>query len=168
MAGLGEACSHVASLLTHFEAFYRTREAKSCAQEQCKWLMPKAVKEVPYLPVAEIDFKGATGKMRDLSCNTEDGDSNRPTKRRKIQEPPHIKINRRQREITEPYSESFIPFGSIKNLFFQNLYSPSNAGCSLDIIPILDSCQWPSSSLALRKRDCDRSIFNWCRGAKIL
>ena len=60
MVGLGKAGSHIASLLFYLEAFYCTREAKSCIQEQCKWLLPKAVKEVPYLPVAEIDFKGAT------------------------------------------------------------------------------------------------------------
>jgi len=81
--------------------------------------------------------------MKDLSCSTEDGDSNRPTKRRKTLEPAHIENDQRQREflstlsfcgtrpailaITEPYSESFIPVGSIKNLFIQNLYSP-NAG----------------------------------------
>jgi len=103
----------------------------------------KTVNEVPYIPVAEIDFNGATRKMRDLSCSTEDGDSNRPTKRRKTLEPAHIENDQRQREfrsklslcgtrqailaITEPYSESFIPVGSIKNLFIQNLYSP-NAG----------------------------------------
>ena len=85
MAGLGEACSHVASLLFYLEAFYRTRETKSCTQEQCKWLLPKAVKEVPYLPVAQIDFKGATRKMRDLNCSTEDGDSSRPKKRKKTE-----------------------------------------------------------------------------------
>ena len=130
-------------------AFCRTREGKSCTQEQCKWLLPKAVKEVPYLPVS-IGFKGATRKMRDLSCSTEDGDSNRSTKRRKTQQPPYIEHDQRQREflsklslcgtrptileITEPYSESFILFGSIKNCFLQNLYSLSYAGCSLDII----------------------------------
>ena len=81
--------------------------------------------------------------MKDLSCSTEDGDSNRPTKRRKTLEPAHIENDQRQREfrsklslcgtrqailaITEPYGESFIPVGSIKNLFIQNLYSP-NAG----------------------------------------
>ena len=81
--------------------------------------------------------------MGDLSCSTEDGDSNRPTKRRKTLEPAHIENDQRQKgflsklslcgtrpailAITEPYSESFIPFGSIKNLFLQNLYSP-NAG----------------------------------------
>ena len=115
----------------------------------------KTVNEVPYIPVAEIDFKGATRKMRDLSCSTEDGDSNTPTKRRKTREPAHIENDQRQREflsklslcgtrpallaITEPYSESFIPFGSMKNLLLQNLYSPSNAACSLDII--LKKCE---------------------------
>ena len=105
---------------------------------------------MPCLRVAEIEFKGAKRKMRDRSCTPEDGESNRPTKRRKTKEPPHIENDQRQREflsklslcgtrpailaITEPYSESFIPLGSIKNLFLQNLYSASNAGCSLDII----------------------------------
>ena len=155
MAGLGEACSHVASLLFYLEAFYRTRETKSCTQEQCKWLLPKAVKEVPYLPVAQIDFKGATRKMRDLNCSTEDGDSSRPKKRKKTEELLHSENYQRQRQflskvslcgtrpailaITEPYNESFIPLGSIKNLFLQNLYSPSNAGCSFDII--LKKCE---------------------------
>ena len=143
MAGLGEACSHVSSLLFFLEAVYCTREAKSCTEEQCKWLLPIAVKEVLYLLVTEMDFKGAPRKMRDLSCSTEDGDSNMPTKRRKTQVPPHFETEQRQREflsklslcgtrpailaITELYSESFIPFGFINNLFPQNLYPPSNA-----------------------------------------
>ena len=93
--------------------------------------------------------------MRDLSCSTENGDSNRPTKRRKTQEPPHIENYLSQREflsklslcgtrptilsITEPFSEGFIPFGSIKNLFLKNWYSPSNGGCSFGII--LKTCE---------------------------
>ena len=66
-ASLGEACSLFASLLFYVEAFNRTRKATTCTQEQCKWMLPKVVEEVPYLPIAEIDFKGATRKMQDLN-----------------------------------------------------------------------------------------------------
>ena len=64
MDSLGEACSLASSLLFYIEAFSHGKEAKSCTQEECKWLLPKAVKEVPYLPIDDIDFRGATLKMK--------------------------------------------------------------------------------------------------------
>ena len=135
MAGLGETCSYAASFLFYLEAFHRTRETKSCTQEQGKWLLPRAIKDVPYLPIAEIDFKGATRNMRDLNCSTEDGNNNKTTKRKKTEEPLQIENGQRQREflsklrlcctrpaispVIEPYNESFTPVGSITNLFFK-------------------------------------------------
>ena len=150
MAGLGEACSHASSLLFYIEAFSRAKEAKSCTQEECKWLLPKAVKEVPYLPVENIDFRGATRKMKALHCGNMDEDSNKPVKKKKTGETQDLNRDQRQKEflkqislcgtrpailaITEPYSESYVPFNSIKNLFFPDLYSPAHAGCSFEII----------------------------------
>ena len=52
MAGQGECCSHIASVLFYIEAWNRVNEKLSCTQVKCSWLMPTAVKEVPYAPVS--------------------------------------------------------------------------------------------------------------------
>ena len=59
MAGQGECCSHIASVLFYIEAWNRVNEKLSCTQVKCSWLMPKAVEEVPYAPVSDIDFRSA-------------------------------------------------------------------------------------------------------------
>ena len=97
MAGLGEAFSHVSSLLFYIEAFSRAKEANSCTQEECKWLQPKAVKEVPYLPVDNIDFRGATRKMTALHCGNMDENSNKPVKKKKTGETQDLNKDQRQR-----------------------------------------------------------------------
>ena len=151
MAGLGEACSHVASLLFYVDAFQRTKEATTCTQEQCKWLLPKAVKEVPYLPVAEIDFKGAIRKMQDFNFgNKSKEESHGPVKKKKMENACCTVQDKKQKEflnkislcgtrpailsIAEPFNAGFVPFGAISNLYLPELYSPSNTGCSFDVI----------------------------------
>jgi len=52
MAGQGECCSHIASVLFCIEAWNRVNEKLSCTQVKCSCLMPAAVKEVPYAPVS--------------------------------------------------------------------------------------------------------------------
>ena len=151
MAGLGEACSHVASLLFYVDAFQRTKEATTCTQEQCKLLLPKAVKEVPYLPVAEIDFKGAIRKMQDFNFGSKSREkSHGPVKKKKMENACCTGQDKKQKEflnnislcgtrpailsIAEPFNEGFVPFGAISNLYLPELYSPSNTGCSFDVI----------------------------------
>ena len=62
MAGLCEGCSHVGALLFAVEAGVRIRDATTCTQEKNKWLLPSHVREIPYLPVSEMDFTSAKKK----------------------------------------------------------------------------------------------------------
>ena len=68
MAGLGEVCSHVASLLFYIEAVVKMAKEKSCTEELATWNMPKAVRSIPYLPLADINF--STGESPPNAQNT--------------------------------------------------------------------------------------------------
>lgn len=68
MAGLGETCSHVASVLWALESGVRLRDSLTVTQKKAYWVIPHAVKEVPYAPVSKIDFLGK-GKSRQLLLN---------------------------------------------------------------------------------------------------
>ena len=63
MAGLCEGCSHVGAVLFAVEAGVRIRDATTCTQETNKWLLPSHVREIPYLPVSEVDFTSAKKKQ---------------------------------------------------------------------------------------------------------
>lgn len=58
MAGLGECCSHVASLLWPHEAGVQIRDSMTVTQKKAYWVMPNSVKDVPYAPVTSIQFVG--------------------------------------------------------------------------------------------------------------
>lgn len=62
MAGIGETCSHVASLLWVIGVGVERRESLSVTQKSAYWVMPPSVKSVPYSPVREIDFIGKKSK----------------------------------------------------------------------------------------------------------
>ncbi len=63
MAGLGECCSHVASLLFYTEVWTRLNGKLACTQVKCSWIQPTYVKEISYSPVRNINFMSAK-KMR--------------------------------------------------------------------------------------------------------
>ncbi|XP_066930891.1 uncharacterized protein [Clytia hemisphaerica] len=59
MAGLGEACSHIAAILflLYMSTNHRERmSSNSCTSLECPWLPDSAVKEVECLPISKIDF----------------------------------------------------------------------------------------------------------------
>ena len=58
MAGLGESCTHVASLLFAIESGVCIRDSMTVTQKKAYWVMPTGVKEVPYAPVKDIAFRG--------------------------------------------------------------------------------------------------------------
>lgn len=68
MAGLGEVCSHVGALLFAVEAGVRIVKAKTCTSLPCKWLMPSAVSNIPYVELCQIDFTSAKTKKRKLDA----------------------------------------------------------------------------------------------------
>ena len=59
MARLCEACSHVGALLFAIEAGGRMRGMVTCTQEKSGWIMPSYMKEIPYIPVCEMDLSSA-------------------------------------------------------------------------------------------------------------
>ena len=56
MAGLGESCSHVASLLWAIEAGCKRRDSLTVTEKKAYWVLPSAVKSVPYSRVKDIQF----------------------------------------------------------------------------------------------------------------
>lgn len=67
MAGLGETCSHVASLLWAVEAGVRMRDSMTVTQKKAYWVLPPSVKEVPYAPLSHINFLGHSGSLTALA-----------------------------------------------------------------------------------------------------
>ena len=63
MAGLDETCSHVDSLLWVIGVRVETRESLTVTQKNAYWILPPAVKSVPYAPVKEISFIGKKRKV---------------------------------------------------------------------------------------------------------
>ena len=78
MAGLGECCSHIASVLFYLEVATRLNEKLTCTQVKCSWLLPTTVKNVDYLRVKDIDFTSAKKKKSDIdtSIDSLDADNN--------------------------------------------------------------------------------------------
>ena len=58
MAGLGETCSHVASLLWATAAGVEKWDSLTVTQKSAYWVMPPAIKSVPYAQVGDIKFIG--------------------------------------------------------------------------------------------------------------
>ena len=55
MAGIGEACSHIAALLFTAEANTQVKSQFSCTSLPCSWL-PPSFRKVPYSEISQIDF----------------------------------------------------------------------------------------------------------------
>ena len=64
MAGLGETCSHVASLLWAIAAGVDKRDSLTVTQKSAYWVMPPSIKDVPFQPIGNVTFAG----MKRKSC----------------------------------------------------------------------------------------------------
>ncbi len=67
MAGLGEACSHLAALLFMMEGNTQHKMRMACTSWPCYWL-PPSFREVPYSQLADMDFV-TPKKERSEPCN---------------------------------------------------------------------------------------------------
>ena len=65
MAGLGETCSHAASLLWTTAAGVERRDSLTVTHKSAYWVMPPTIKTVPYAPLADIN---SVGKKRKSTC----------------------------------------------------------------------------------------------------
>ena len=75
MAGLGECCSHVASVLFYLEIFNRIRGKISCTQMKSSWLLPSFVKDISFAEVRNINFKSAKKLKNDLDQTVDNLDA---------------------------------------------------------------------------------------------
>ena len=66
MAGLGEACSHIAALLFLLEANSQKKKSLSCTSQPCYWL-PPSFKSVPYVKICDTDFTNAQRKLKKIT-----------------------------------------------------------------------------------------------------
>lgn len=77
MAGLGEACSHMAAVLFTFEANTQTKKTFSTTSLPCSWL-PPSFRSVPFARLAEINFSTPLQKRRQIvSPDNSNGSSSR-------------------------------------------------------------------------------------------
>ena len=61
MAGLGEACSHIAALLFAVESRTRMMKETACTSVPCRWLSP-SMQQVEYKRIVDIDFTAPATK----------------------------------------------------------------------------------------------------------
>ena len=66
MAGLGEACTHIATLLFAIDTTVKIRDSKTVTQEPAYWLLPATHREVRYREVGDIDFTSVLTKKKKL------------------------------------------------------------------------------------------------------
>ena len=71
MAGLGECCSHIASVLFYIEVWTRLNGKLACTQVKCTWLLPTTVKQVDYARIKEINFSSAKKLKANLDKSIE-------------------------------------------------------------------------------------------------
>ena len=76
MAGLGECCSHVASVLFYIKVWTRLHEKLACTQVKCTWILPTYVKQVDYARVEDMNFTSARKMKADLDKSIENLDDN--------------------------------------------------------------------------------------------
>ena len=58
VAGFGDSCSHVATLLWAIEAGVHLRNSMTVTQKRAYWVMSSGVKDVPYATLKDISFRG--------------------------------------------------------------------------------------------------------------
>ena len=75
MAGLGEACSHIAALLFTVKANTQVKKRTACTSLPCSWLPPTFC-SVPYAQLSDIDFSTPQQKRKknDINSSTSGGE----------------------------------------------------------------------------------------------
>ncbi len=63
MAGLGEACSHIAATLFTVDAHSRFSKDDACTSQLCAWL-PPSMQNVEYASISDIDFTAPATKRK--------------------------------------------------------------------------------------------------------
>ncbi|XP_052806677.1 uncharacterized protein LOC128235930 [Mya arenaria] len=70
MAGLGEACTHIAALLFSISAAVQIRDSQTCTQSAAYWkIIPASVKTIRYKTVSNINFTSAKTAKKHFDDN---------------------------------------------------------------------------------------------------
>ena len=72
MAGLGECCSHIASVLFYIEVWTRLTGKLTCTQVKCTWILPSFVKQIDYAEIKDINFKSAKKLKAEMEKSVSD------------------------------------------------------------------------------------------------
>ncbi len=70
IAGLGEACSHIAAVLFAVESYNKLNQDKACTSQLCAWL-PPTMQHVQYAPIARINCTAPITKWKRELCSDE-------------------------------------------------------------------------------------------------
>ena len=71
MAGQGETCSNIASVLFYIETFNRIRGKLAFTDKQCEWLLPTYSKGIPFAAAQDIDLRYANKLKQKLDETVE-------------------------------------------------------------------------------------------------
>jgi hypothetical protein len=146
MAGLGETCSHVASLLWLIAVGVERRDSLSVTQKTAYWVMPPAIQSVPYLRIKEIEFIGKKKKhassttsgslhchpssVVDLEVHRKLDPPSFEEKKKFLDSLASMKSGAKQAvlSVMTGYCDKYIPRASSLNLppLLTDLYNPSN------------------------------------------
>ena len=138
MAGLAETCSHVGAVLHWMETAVRIRDDMTCTSKENKWLMPRPVKDIPYLELRDIDFTTPKRQRTVLACTTNTSVNTPTSSRVKIVSPSHdekqdfFKRIAQEREkkplilsMIQPYSSNFVLASDHLPKLLHSLYKPA-------------------------------------------
>ncbi|XP_065919932.1 uncharacterized protein [Dysidea avara] len=154
MAGLGEACSHIAAIISSLVAANSIRQrSASVTSQRCMWLPP--AKSVTPAKICEIKFRSSSGKRQRCDSGSTDATSSQnKTSTAEISDPSDAELNtfydginnytKRKPgilKISPPYSDNFIPIlsQSIYPTAMMELYNPE--ALTLQYHDLLTECE---------------------------
>ena len=79
-AEIGETCSHVVSLLWVIGVGVESRDSPTVTQKSGYWVMPPAIRLVPYAPLKDIDFIGKKRKSCESGASSSSSSSKKPVR----------------------------------------------------------------------------------------
>ena len=143
MAGLGETCSHVSSLLWVIAVEAEKRDALTVTQKSAYWVMPQPISSVSYAPIKEFDF--ICKKRKAAKYVSDDAKTSTIRKRKKIDVPTFYEkkwfldsLSASQSakpavlSVISRYCDEYIPSSLSSDLppVLTDLYKPSNLALS--------------------------------------
>jgi len=119
MAGLGEACSHIAALLFAAQTNTELKGQFACTSLPCSWL-PPSFRSVPFAEIAKIDFSSASQKRKRL-MKSDDADGSSTSDELQPQ------VKKRASLVSKPSDED-------KHTFFEELSQSGGSPVILSLI----------------------------------